>query len=84
MTQFPAGLGIGKGRFRLERLLRGTPSDGLWTATDHERDRNEWEDHSLPFDGAAPLGHVLERALVADPAARSDLDELRSSLVRLQ
>ena len=49
-----------------------------------DTDRNEWEDHRLPFDGAAPLGHVLERALVADPAARSDLDELRSSLVRLQ
>lgn len=46
-------------------------------------DRNEYEDNRLPFDGAAPLGHVLERALVADPARRTDLDELRSSLARL-
>ena len=34
--EFPEGLTIGNGRFRLEKLLRGASRDGLWLGCDLE------------------------------------------------
>lgn len=42
MSQFPDGLEIANGRFRLAKLVRGTASDGLWTATDRAEHRDVW------------------------------------------
>lgn len=46
-------------------------------------DRNLWEDKRLSFDGPEALGHVLESALVADPASRISIDGFRAALEAL-
>lgn len=48
-----------------------------------DTERNQCEDRRVPFAGDAKLGAVLERALVADPGARLDVDQLRGQLARL-
>jgi len=44
---------------------------------------NQWEDKRLPFDGPQPLGQLLERALVADPALRISVADFKSGLAAL-
>lgn len=41
-SEFPEGLGVGAGRFRLRRLLRGRPIDGLWLGDDLETGAEVW------------------------------------------
>jgi hypothetical protein len=48
-----------------------------------DTERNELDDRRLPFDGPAPLGDLLERALVADRATRIGLDRFRAELAQL-
>ncbi len=48
-----------------------------------DTEQNQFEDRRAPFAGDPELGAVLERALVADPGARLDIDQLRGQLARL-
>lgn len=40
--EFPEGLTVAKGRYRLTTLLRGEQSEGLWVATDREHGSDVW------------------------------------------
>ena len=42
MQQFPEGLTVANGRFRLTTLVRGVPPDGLWRASDRECGPDVW------------------------------------------
>ena len=40
--EYPENLGIADGRFRLKKLIRGWSINGLWVATDQQRERDVW------------------------------------------